>query len=495
MPNALAFIVVFSWPVVVYVLFRFLPRIEALGWSMFAGYLLLPTRAGVDLPLVPLIDKDAIPVLTAAILLAFGMGAAAADRRVPGAGFANGTQEGRGAIVPFLPLLVVLLAAPIITVLTNSEPLFFGPLELPGLRIYDALSIIGRLAIVILPFLLAAKYFASPKSHVALLRIIVLGMLAYSLLALFEVRMSPQLNYTLYGFFPHQFAQHVRAGGFRPIVFLHHGLWLAILFAMAIIASTALWRQRLWEGDRAGHWFFAALYLLLVLFLAKSLGAFAIAIVLMPAVLFLGLRTQVLLAGVISVIVLLYPVLRSTDLVPVDSIVRLAESVSVERADSLRFRLENEDALTARAAEKPIAGWGIWGRNQIYDTESGRLMSVTDGAWVIVIGVYGWIGYIAQFGLLTLPTLLLAFGRRSSTLTPATAGLALVMAANLLDLLPNATLTPITWLIGGALAGFCAYRAPTEVKEDQPGGIGPKRSWAMLTDRPRQTRLKAKGGA
>lgn len=497
MPNAFAFLVVFSWPVVVFFLFRFLPRTEALGWSILGGYLLLPTRAGLDLPLIPLIDKDAIPALAATVLLAFGMGAAgSSSRQLPGGlPTASRDHEARGALAPMLPFLVILIVAPIITVLTNSEPLFFGPVVLPGLRIYDALSIIARLGLTVLPFLLAVKYFASPKSHAALLKIIVVGMLVYSLPALFEVRMSPQLNVMLYGFFPHEFAQHIRAGGFRPVVFLHHGLWLGILLAMAIIAATALWRQRLSEGGTAGHWLFAAIYLLLVLFLAKSLGAFALAMILVPAVLFLGVRGQVLVAGLISVIVLLYPVLRSTDLVPVDSIVRMAERVSPERAASLQFRLDNEDVLTARAAEKPLAGWGIWGRNQIYDPESGRSISVTDGAWVIVIGIYGWLGYISQFGMLTLPALLLAFGRKSSALTPATAGLSLVMAVNLLDLLPNATMTPITWLIGGALAGYCAYRAPLETRDEHPLEAGPKRSWSVLTDRPRQLRPNAKASA
>ena len=198
----------------------------------------------------------------------------------------------------------------------------------------------------------------------------------------------------------------------------------------------------------------------------------------MPVVLLFRTTTQLLFAGVISVVVLLYPVLRSADLIPVDKVVALAERVSPDRAFSLQYRLDNEDALGARAAEKPLAGWGTWGRNQIFDPETGRMLSVTDGVWILVIGSYGWLGYIAQFGLLTLPILMLAFGRRWGTLTPATAGLALVMAVNLLDLLPNATLTPITWMVGGALAGFCLSRE--KAVQDMP-----KRSWGLLTDRQR----------
>lgn len=489
MPNAFAFVVVFSWPLAVYLLFRYLPRVEALCWSILAGYLLLPTRAGVDLPLMPVIDKDVIPAMTAALLLAFGMGAAKVGdmhgRAGQGVAVANADDGWRWG--PFLPLVLILFASPVMTVLTNPEPLVYGPLLLPGLQPYDAISIISRLALIALPFILAMRYLASPQSHVVLLKVIVTGLLFYSLLILFEVRMSPQLNVMFFGFFPHLFEQHMRAGGFRPVVFLHHGLWLAILVAMSIIAAGALWRQRLFEGERAGQWLLAGFYLLVVLFLSNSLGAFAIALLFAPAVLLFGTRGQMLLAGAIAAIVLLYPILRSADLIPVDRIVAMAEGVSAERAASLQFRLDNEDALGARAAEKPFAGWGTWGRNQLYDSETGRAVSVTDGVWIIVIGSYGWLGYIAQFGLLTLPTLMLAFGRRSFALTPATSGLALVMAANLLDLLPNATLTPITWLVGGALAGFCLYRAPAEKPAEGPVLDAPKRSWGVLTDRPRQT--------
>lgn len=485
MPNAFAFIVVFSWPLAVYLLFRYLPRVEALAWSILAGYLLLPTRAGVDLPLMPTVDKDVIPALAAGVLLAFGMGAAKADGLRHADTQDDAASGGSWRMGPFLPLVLLLVASPIMTVLTNPEPLVYGPLVLPGLQPYDAISIISRLALIALPFLLAMRYLASPQSHVVLLKVIVTALLAYSLLILFEVRMSPQLNVMFFGFFPHAFEQHMRAGGYRPVVFLQHGLWLAILVAMSIVAAGAMWRQRLFEGKRAGQWLIAGFYLLVVLFLSRSLGAFAIALIFAPAVLLLGTRGQMLLAGTIAVIVLLYPILRNADMIPVDRIVAMADGVSPERADSLQFRLDNEDALGARAAEKPFAGWGSWGRNQIFDPETGRMLSVTDGVWILVIGSYGWLGYIAQFGLLTLPTLMLAFGRRSASLTPATAGLAVVMAVNLLDLLPNATLTPITWMVGGALAGFCLYRAPAEQPTEGPVRDIPKRSWGVMTDQPR----------
>lgn len=377
-----------------------------------------------------------------------------------------------------------MLASPFITVVTNTEVLRYGPLILPALKPYDAISIIGGFVFGLLPFLLAQRHFATAESHVVLLRAVVLAMLVYSLPTLFEIRMSPQLNVTFYGFFPHQFLQHMRDGGFRPVVFLLHGLWLAIILAMAVMAALALWKQRLSEGKRAGHWMFAALYLFIVLSLSNSLGALVIAVLVIPAAVLLGARGQVLIAAALAGAVLLYPILRGAQIVPVDDILSFAESISAERAASLEFRLRNEDALSERAAEKPWGGWGSWGRNLIFDPETGQEASIVDGAWILLIGTYGWLGYLSQFGLMTLPIILVALGRRRVPIQPATAGLALVMAINLVDLIPNATMGPVTWLISGALAGFYARRDAPEDEVAMANGPAPaRRSWGMVSDR------------
>ena len=484
MPNALAFLALFSWPLAVFLLFKFVPRAEAFAWSILGGYLLLPTRAGIDLPAVPPIDKDGMPILSVVLMLILGVGAGAAGARQ---NRAPAERSGGVLRVVIIVLVAVLLLSPLITVNTNHETLVYGPRVLPALRPYDAISIGSQLMIMVMPFLLAMRIFSSPQSHVVLLRCLVFAVLVYTLPALFEIRMSPQLNVMFYGFFPHQFAQHIRPGGFRPVVFLHHGLWLAILMAMGILAAAALWRQRIFEGGRAAHWFYAGIYLTLVLLISNNLGALVIAFLLGPLALFLGVRTQLLAAAVIAGIVLVYPMLRGAQLVPVDSVVALAEKVSTDRADSLRFRLENEDVLAARSAEKPLAGWGGYGRNQIFDPNTGDMLSITDGYWILVIGIFGWLGYIAQFGLLALPVILLAFRRGEEGMAPATAGLALVMAASLIDLIPNATVSPITWMVAGAIAGYCVRRT-SDVGDVAMAGVPvaarPPRQWAVVTDQP-----------
>ena len=68
--------------------------------------------------------------------------------------------------------------------------------------------------------------------------------LCYSVPMLFEVRMSPQLHTWIYGYFPHSFVQQMREGGFRPVVFLGHGLLTAFFIMSAAVAAAAFWQTR-----------------------------------------------------------------------------------------------------------------------------------------------------------------------------------------------------------------------------------------------------------
>lgn len=206
----------------------------------------------------------------------------------------------------------------------------------------------------------------------------------------------------------------------------------------------------------------------MTLFLSNSLGGLLIALALLPVVLFLTVSVQLLLAGIIAGIVLTYPVLRSADLVPTDRIVSTVQSYDVTRSLSLQFRINNEDELLERANERPLFGWGPYGRNRIYDT-MGRDQSVVDGAWIVVIGQGGWLRYLAEFGLLGMPLILFAIRRRKYNVDQITATLSLVLAANMIDMIPNAGRSPITWLIVGALLGRIELgRVGETVRTGQP---------------------------
>jgi hypothetical protein len=180
-------------------------------------------------------------------------------------------------------------------------------------------------------------------------------------------------------------------------------------------------------------------------------------VALIPLVLFASRRMQIRAAAVIALLALSYPTMKGADAVPEDRIIELAGRVDQDRAASVQFRFDNENLLLDRAREKPVFGWGSWSRNHILDPVTGFLLTVTDGRWIITIGVYGWVGFIAEFGLILLPIFQLlreTSKRKEEDLSPYIAPLTLMLAINVFDMIPNATLTPFTWLMAGALTGY-----------------------------------------
>lgn len=431
------------WPVVTGVIFSRMDRQNALIWTILGGYLLLPPAVQIDLPAVPGINKAMIPVLCAAFFLFL--------QRPPGPDRGPGAPS-MGMLITIL--LVMNFTSPMLTTVTNSDPIFGGFTPRPALSISQGISETMLVGVQLLPFLLGYNLLGDRRGAETLLRALVIAILGYSVLMLFEVRFSPQLNIMLYGYFQHDFGQTVRYGGFRPIVFTEHPLWLAVVTMCGFVASVAIARV---EGTRRS--ILIACYLAFIMVICRSAGALIQALIAVPLVALARPRMMILAATIVASAALAYPVLRTTSLMPLQAIVDTATSISPERGQSLDFRLENEEKLVQRGLERPIFGWGGWGRSLFFDPYNGRLTSIPDGLWVIWIGAKGIYGYLAQFLMLVVPvwTMLLAVPRRIPDHALAEfqmlGGLSLMLAMNCLDLIPNATLTPVTWLIAGTLLG------------------------------------------
>lgn len=433
-------IVLLSWPLIVAMLLSKKSVPVAIIAAIIAGYLLLPEQIAFDLPVLPALEKDTIPTLSLLLLLGLGLGQARAK-------MLEGWLPGDSVARIFLALLVF---GAFFTVITNGDPLIYGRLFLPGLSVYDAFATILGYLMTLLPFFLARKYLAYPEHNRTLIVAFVVAGMCYSLLALYEVRMSPQLSRMIYGFFPHSWLQHIRGDGFRPIVFLQHGLWVSIFFTCTVLAAAGAARLST-QAERAKY-YAACGWLLMTLFLTKSLGAFAIALLLLPCMILLRPRLQIIICAGFAMMVMIYPALRMSDFIPIDLAVSLAESINPDRAGSLQFRLDNEDLLLERARERPIFGWAGWGRSGVFD-EMGRELTTPDGYWVISMGVGGWFRYIAEFGLLCMPIIMAALKARKMQLGTETSVLILMLTANLIDLVPNGTATPLTWMLAGVIWG------------------------------------------
>ncbi len=366
--------------------------------------------------------------------------------------------------VLFYLLLAILSLAVFATVLNNSTPLVDGGRVRSGLSSNDIVSMISEPMIALVPFFLAVTLMRRTVHFEEVLKVLVLAGAAYAVLALVEVRLSPRLNIWVYGFFQHDWRQHLR-GGYRPIVFLDHGLSLGFFLLTATMASLTLFRQytdkRRWRYLGLGACIFA------VLLVSRNLGSVILAAVFMPFVLIAPKRIQTWVVAGVAIIFLAYPGLRQAELLPIDDFVEfIAENISQDRADSLRFRLENETDMALRAAEKPLFGWGGWGRARVID-DFGQDTTVADGTWIIILGERGWVGYVCFFGLLTIPMIYLTQAVKRKEATVAVCGAGLIMAANLIYLVPNSTLSPVGWFLTGTLAGFIRWHVADEDPDEE----------------------------
>lgn len=441
MPNIIAYIMLLIWPVVTYLLFRFTSPSRALIWTVVAGYLVLPPApAAFDFPLLPPLNKEMLPNLSALVFSFLVM--PKAFSLIPQSILARG-------------LIAVFVFTPVATVFVNREAIeFIDGSYLPGLRITDAIALVMNQFILLLGFLLARAMLHETEAQRDMLVALLLAGLLYSVPMLIEVRLSPQVNFWVYGYYQHIFAQSIRGDSFRPLVFLFHGLWAAFFTMTTVVAGFALSRHGVFFVRR--RYFLSGLYMLAILVLCRSLGSLIFAITLVPLVVFAGTKTQIRVATMLAFVALVYPTLKSADLVPTQTMLNAASSISPERSFSLKFRFDNEDQLRERAIEKPLFGWGSWGRNHKHNEVDGTILTVSDGRWIITLGVFGWFGFLAEFGLLGLPVFLLWREVRhmpEAEISPYIGALALLLAINLVDLIPNATLTTITWLMSGALLG------------------------------------------
>jgi len=432
-------VALFSWPVVTLFLYQRMTTVKATLWSILGAYLILPARVNVDFPMIPPLNKMVISSVSAFMVC----------RLVHGKYIKLVPNLGLGRV-----LFIVYIISPFVTAGLNPEPIVAGTLYIKGMEYYDALSAIIRQLFFTLPFLLGFSLIRDHNSHVELLKVLAIAGVFYSFPMLLEIRLSPQLHTWIYGFFPHSFIQQARGGGFRPVVFIGHGLLVAFFMMSSLVSVIALGKLgKTILGYRA---VMVALYLGIVLVLCKSVASLIYALLAVSLIQLASVKQQMAIAKVLVILVMLYPVLRSTDWAPVGELVDEVAEISEQRAQSLEYRFDNEDLLLNHVNDRPFFGWGSWGRARVYDMKTGKDLSTTDGRWIIVMSEYGWVGFLAEFGLLIMPVFRCAKiiksvkDKREKIVLGA---MTLLLAISVVDLLPNASVSPWTWLLAGALFG------------------------------------------
>lgn len=418
------------------------------GRSAAAGALLLvlgatlfgPIRASFKLPLLPALGKESLAYLT--VLAVFAVRHRSRIR-----------QLRSDRIRDLLPVLAAL--GGIATSLTNTVPQSFGTrmvTHLPGMTLKDGLFMVATSAVsCLLPFVVGRAVVRDRDDLHTVLRAFAIAGLIYAPFAFLEMRLSPQLHAWAYGYHPHDdFGQTVRMGGYRPTLFMAHGLAVSLFFLIATLAMRSLERRERIFSVKATTWFW---FLAFVVVTCKSTGSILYLALLLPLVVVASPRAQVNVAMTIAAFVLAYPALRAYDLVPVQRMLDLARVFGQERAESLFVRLYNEGLVLDHARERLLFGWGTYGRHLLYDAESGQSSIITDGAWIILVGMQGIFGMVTTIGTLLL-SIALAFRRFTRvppTMRVEVAGLALMVAITSLDLVPNGLFANYPFFLAGAL--------------------------------------------
>jgi hypothetical protein len=446
--NLTASLALIGWPIISVLQFAYLRPRRAVIASVILAWLFLPMAA---------LKAPGLPIYNKVLVTAVGplLGVALFDLR---------------RILSFRPAWVDLPMAiwclcPFASSLGND------------LGVHDGISaVISQTAQWGLPYLFGRIYCSDLLGVTELAIGILVGGLLYVPLCLFEVRMSPQLHLWVYGFYQHDFGQAIRGGGFRPTVFMEHGIMVAMWMAMTSLVGVWLWIS----GTLRYLFRIPLLWFLIPLVvtaaLCKTLGAFAlmsVGLVVLWATRVGSTRFFVIVLALISP---LYLALRIPKIWTGSELTEAAEWVSADRAGSLKFRIINEDMLVDRACLRPVFGWGAWGRARVYD-ETGRDVSVTDSLWIIEFGNHGLVGLLAMVSAFTVPLAGLisripASSWRHRMVAPAVALCVMVLLYGV-DCMFNAMNNPAYTMAAGGLAclrvGLLKKRVPaaTSSKDDQ----------------------------
>ncbi len=420
--------------------FFFMPAMSAALVVALGAEMFLPEQVTFKLPLMPPFGKHNLPYLC--ILVACLLRYPARVTKLP---------KQRWMTV----LALALLVGGVLTSTTNPDPLIFGSagqVFIPGLTIKDGFYMgISNFLFSFLPLYLGYALCRQAEDFEQLVTALAVAGLVYIPFAAIELRMSPQWHRWIYGYAQHEFQQTIRWGGYRPMVFMAHGLALARFFLAATCCLVILTRYRrvlLGLPVRLLAW-----AQFLVLLACKSTGAIIFALLGVPLLALTKPRRQLMVAALLAYIIVLYPALRISEIFPVTRVLEAVSAVEAGRADSLAFRFRNEDALLDRTRERIFFGWGEYDRNAVRDEEGNR-QSVTDGHWIIMWSMNGIVGFVTTFAPLLIPVWWARRrlpGIRQEKDQRLVAGVALTLVLVTFDLIPNGLFACYPYFIAGAL--------------------------------------------
>jgi tetratricopeptide (TPR) repeat protein len=308
-----------------------------------------------------------------------------------------------------------------------------------------------------LPYLIGRLYLADFEGLRECAMGIVIGGLVYAPLCIFEARMSPVLQYWIYGILspyePPRFGL-----GYRPSVFLGSGLMVGMWMTAATLCAYWLRASGAVRQILGFPFVWAVVILAATTVLTKAVGATMLMIL---GVVMLELVKRTKVSWIVLIIVFLPPAyitLRTTGFWSGQELIDLTVKYIPDRGSSIETRIVSEDHLIAKAKERPWLGWGGFGRNRIIDLRTGKDLFPTDGLWVIFFGIQGLVGLVSLTLTFILP-LWLTYLRIPARLWPTplvapAAALAILLGLYMIDNLANAMPNPLYSIAIGGLTGL-----------------------------------------
>lgn len=430
-------IMMFGWiPLTILFFLRLSPQ-KAILFSVIGGFLLLPV-VSYDFPGIPSYSKET--AISISILL--------------GSMFSNQRNNYSLKLRSYdLFMLMWCFVSPIITSLSND------------LGLYDGLSNLVKNYLMWGVFYFFGRKYFNKESFLRDLSLgIIIGGIIYIPLILYEVRMSPRLSRIIYGFFAHDWRQHIRYGGYRPIVFMQHGLVVSLWMASTFIVSFWLWRNKTIRHIKGVPMWLIVVFLFIVTIICKSANAWIF--------LFLGITSWVVFKKLRStkflrfllLLIPFYLYVRATNIITLEFIEsNLLWLFDEERIYSLVFRLRQEDLYSQKALEHFLFGWGGYSRGNPIDPNTGRMLRIVDSLWLIAYSGYGIFGLISLFGSMLIgPILVLKeylFIKKenlenSSLFIIDSIVLSLIVIFFMIDSLVNGMVNPIYVLCAGVLVSY-----------------------------------------
>ncbi|MEO0013698.1 MAG: hypothetical protein RLZZ535_2087 [Cyanobacteriota bacterium] len=446
---ALIPIVMYGWiPVVLYLFVRF-PTKRALIISMIVAWQFLP-QVALSIPGLPAYTK------MSAACYGVLLGTLIYDTT-------RFTSLKPGWIdVP----MVILCLCPIASQLTNGG----SPLS----------PTLNQIVTWGMPYLLGRLYLNSLDGLRQLAIGIFAGGLAYIPFTMIEGFRGPILHQMVYGVNAFEdCGQARRMGGWRPVVFMQHGLMVGLWMMTAALIGFWLWQTGALKKFQGRSMKTLVIIIIIAFFLCRSTGAYSLfamsLIVLFCAKQF---KTSLPLLFIIGYIIFYLYLAASGQFSSAEVISFISQLFGEERAGSLGFRFQNEEMLGDKARQRFLFGWGDSGGNRVYN-EYGDDVSVTDSLWIIAFGVNGVVGLVSLFSSLLIPVIAFCFKYPARTwsnpkVAPA-AILGIALAMYTFDCVLNAMTNPIFTLIAGSISGLI-LKAPESLKPKKISSSPTRRS-------------------